>query len=149
MNGDSKPDNGSPRHDAHAGDLAEQLSRLAAVDRRITPRHVARRFRELQHALSEETRASAPSATLAAERPYAREAAGPGIEQPTPRARLVSVLEPAYASAAADIEQPTAYAMLTVSLKSLSGSEPLADIEQPSRLAEWGARLAPLPPLQP
>ena len=41
-------------------DLVEQLSRLEAVDRRVTPEHVARRFRELQRAIMDDVRLDDP-----------------------------------------------------------------------------------------
>jgi hypothetical protein len=124
VNGDDKPRNDNPRHDAHADDLAEQLSRLQAVDRRITPGHVARRFRELQRAM--------------------REAAVPDIEQPTQRARLISVMELLSAAESAGIERPLSLAKLTVAMEPFRPLES-ADIEQPTHLAEWVVSVEPLP----
>jgi hypothetical protein len=146
VNDDGKPHNDNTRHDAHTDDLAEQLSLLQAVDRRITPGHVARRFREMQRALRDETRASSQPGTLAAERDYALEAAVPDIEQPTQRAQLalVSVTESFCSGDPAGIEQPARLAELTIALEPLRSWE-LADIEQPSHLAEWVISVEPLP----
>ena len=47
MNDDGKPENDMTQHDAQAYELIEQLNLLEAVDQRITPEHVAKRFREL------------------------------------------------------------------------------------------------------
>ena len=44
---DRRSENDVAEAGKHAGELADQLSLLAAVDQRITPEHVARRFREL------------------------------------------------------------------------------------------------------
>lgn len=144
MNGEGKPHNDNTRRDAHTDDLAEQLSRLQAVDRRITPGHVARRFQEMQRAIRDETRASSQPGTLAAERDYTLEAAVPDIEQPTQLAQLalVSVTE---SFCAADIEQPTRLAKLTIAIEPLRSWE-WADGEQPTHLADWVILVEPLPP---
>ena len=47
MNDDGKPQNDIAQQDEHARELIEHLNLLETVDRRITPDHVARRFREL------------------------------------------------------------------------------------------------------
>ena len=47
MNDYGKPQNDMAEQNEQAHELNEQLSLLEAVDRRITPEHVARRFREL------------------------------------------------------------------------------------------------------
>jgi len=124
VNGDDKPRTDKPRPDAHADELAEQLSRLEAVDRRLTPGHVARRFRELQRAL--------------------RKAAVPDLEQPTQRATLVSVMRLLSAAESAAIERPVSLAKLTVAVEPFRPLEP-ADIEQPTHLAEWIVSVEPLP----
>ena len=47
MNDYGKPQNDKTQQDEQAHDLIEQLNLLEAVDRRITPEHVAKRFHEL------------------------------------------------------------------------------------------------------
>ena len=47
MNDYGKPQNDKTHQDDHAHELIEQLNLLENVDRRITPEHVAKRFREL------------------------------------------------------------------------------------------------------
>ena len=47
MNDHGKPRNDKTQQDEQAHDLIEQLNLLEAVDHRITPEHVAKRFREL------------------------------------------------------------------------------------------------------
>jgi hypothetical protein len=47
VNDYGKPQNDKTQQDEHARELIEQLNLLEAVDRRITPEHIARRFCEL------------------------------------------------------------------------------------------------------
>ena len=54
MNDDGKPQNDDVQHAAHMNDLIEQLDLLEAVDRRITPERIARRFREMRLVISDE-----------------------------------------------------------------------------------------------
>jgi Sigma-70 region 2 len=148
MNVDGKLGHGTSRHDGRAGDLAEQLSLLETVDRRVTPGHVARRFRELQRALGDEAgaeaTASAQPGTATIDREYAR-AAAPGIEQPTSRATLVIMLKPLSADAQqVGIEQPTPSAKLIIWTDLMRPREQ-ADDEQPSVLAKFAILIEPLP----
>ncbi len=54
MNDDGKSQNDDVQHAAHMNDLIEQLDLLEAVDRRITPERIARRFREMRLVISDE-----------------------------------------------------------------------------------------------
>ena len=53
INNHGKPQNATAQHDERAHELAEQLNLLKAVDRRITPEHLERRFRELTRRLGD------------------------------------------------------------------------------------------------
>ena len=59
MNDDGKPQNDNAQQDEQAHDLIEQLNLLEAVDRRITPEHIARRFRELLDDIGDDGTATA------------------------------------------------------------------------------------------
>ena len=53
MNNYGKPQNATAQQDERAHELAEQLNLLKAVDRRITPEHLERRFHELARRLGD------------------------------------------------------------------------------------------------
>jgi len=51
---DAKPQNDMTQQDEQARELIDQLKLLETIDRRITPEHVAKRFRELLDAIGDE-----------------------------------------------------------------------------------------------
>lgn len=59
MNDHGKHQNDKAQQDEQAHDLIEQLNLLEAVDRRITPEHIARRFRELLDDIGDDGTATA------------------------------------------------------------------------------------------
>jgi outer membrane protein OmpA-like peptidoglycan-associated protein len=81
VNDYGKPQNDTAQQDERAHELIEQLNLLEAVDRRVTPEHVARRFHELLGSVG-------PSAPADVNRQALRE---PGIQRAR-RRRLSKVL---------------------------------------------------------
>ncbi len=121
-------DYGKPRNDkSHQGDqahgLTEQLSLLEAVDRRMTPEHVAKRFRQLLEDISDDR----PPSSAAEQLPHrildqpacGNQLTGPRREynaEPTAAAELKITLE-------ASKELPTATAELTITVVPLQAPE--------------------------
>ena len=76
MNDHGKPQNDKAQQDEQAHDLIEQPNLLEAVDRRITPEHVAKRFRELPNDIEDDGRDSDERAGMLAGERVRRAATG-------------------------------------------------------------------------